>query len=102
MRSFYTGVFDMQETDRGEGVTFRFEIVFLSERDDQHLQLVLAGGRGADAPSTVMQLSFKVETTDHLREARRRSLAVGATKMRGREPRQRYLHLLHGPRGQHR
>ncbi len=83
MKSFYTGVFDMQETDRGEGVTFRFEIVFLSGRDDQHHQLVLAGGRGADAPSTVMQLSFKVKTLDHLREARRRALALGATKMRG-------------------
>ena len=74
MKRFYTGVFDMQETDRGEGVTFRFEIVFLSGRDDQHHQLVLAGGRGADSPSTVMQLSFKVKTIDHLREARRRAL----------------------------
>lgn len=83
MKAFYTGVFDMQETDRGEGVTFRFEIVFLSGRDDQHHQLVLAGGRGADTPSTVMQLSFKVKTIDHLREARRRALALGATKMRG-------------------
>ena len=70
MKAFYTGVFDMQETDRGEGVTFRFEIVFLS-------------GRGEDAPSTVMQLSFKVQTIDHLREARRRALALGASKMRG-------------------
>ena len=83
MTRFYTGVFDMQETDRGEGVTFRFEIVFLSGRDDQHHQLVLAGGRGAESPSTVMQLSFKVKTIDHLREARRRALALGATKMRG-------------------
>lgn len=83
MKSFYTGVFDMQETDRGVGVTFRFEIVFLSGRNDQHHQLVLAGGRGADSPSTVMQLSFKVQSIDQLREARRRALALGATKMRG-------------------
>lgn len=83
MKDFYTGVFDMQETDRGHGVTFRFEIVFLSGREDQHHQLVLAGGRGADSPSTVMQLSFKVKTIEHLREARKRALALGATKVRG-------------------
>ncbi|RYF69744.1 MAG: VOC family protein [Comamonadaceae bacterium] len=83
MKAFYTDVFDLQETDRGEGVTFRFEIIFLSGREAQHHQLVLAGGRGVDAPSTVMQLSFKVDTIDHLREARRRALASGATAMRG-------------------
>lgn len=83
MKSFYGGVFDLIETDRGRGVTFQFEIIFLSGRGDQHHQLVLAGGRGGDAPSTVMQLSFKVQTIDHLREARRRALALGATKMRG-------------------
>jgi catechol 2,3-dioxygenase-like lactoylglutathione lyase family enzyme len=83
MTAFYAGVFDLLETDRGHGVTFAFEIVFLSGRADQHHQLVLAGGRGADTPSTVMQLSFKVQAIDHLREARRRALELGATKMRG-------------------
>lgn len=83
MKAFYGDVFDLLETDRGQGVTFAFEIVFLSGRNDQHHQLVLAGGRGADSPSTVMQLSFKVQSIDHLREARRRALALGATKMRG-------------------
>ena len=72
MKRFYTGVFDMQETDRGVGGTFRYELVFLGGRGDQHHQLVLAGGRAPEAPSTVMQLSFKVATIDHLREARRR------------------------------
>ncbi|BEU97841.1 VOC family protein [Acidovorax sp. DW039] len=83
MKAFYTSVFDMQETDRGQGVTFRFDIIFLSGREDQHHQLALASGRAADAPSTVMQLSFKVKTLDDLREARRRALAHGATGMRG-------------------
>lgn len=83
MKSFYCGVFDLLETDRGHGVTFKFEIIFLSGRGDQHHQLVLAGGRGDDSPSTVMQLSFKVQTLDHLREARRRALGLGATGMRG-------------------
>jgi len=83
MKAFYCGVFDLQETDRGQGFTFPFTIVFLSGRGDQHHQLVLASSRGAESPSTVMQLSFKVDTLAHLREARRRALALGATKMRG-------------------
>lgn len=83
MKAFYCGTFDMQETDRGEGFTFPFTIVFLSGRADQHHQLVLASSRGADSPSTVMQLSFKVQTLGHLREARRRAIALGATQMRG-------------------
>ncbi|CAN7305746.1 VOC family protein [Pseudorhodoferax sp. LjRoot39] len=83
MKRFYCGVFDMQETDRGVGFTFPFTIVFLSGRNDQHHQLALASSRGPDSPSTVMQLSFKVQTIAHLREARKRALELGATKMRG-------------------
>lgn len=83
MSRFYCEVFDMQETDRGEGVTFRFSIAFLSAKSDQHHQLALASGRGPDAPSTVMQLSFKVSEIGHLREARARALERGATGLRG-------------------
>jgi len=83
MTAFYCEVFDLQQTDRGKGRTFDFTIVFLSGRADQHHQLVLASGRGADQPSTVMQLSFKVLELEHLREARRRALERGATAMRG-------------------
>jgi catechol-2,3-dioxygenase len=83
MTNFYRGVFDMVETDRGQGVTFPCTLVFLSARPDQHHQLALASGRGKDAPSTVMQISFKVQEIDHLREARRRALGLGATNMRG-------------------
>ena len=83
MSRFYCEVFDLQQTDRGEGITFRFSIAFLSGRADQHHQLALASGRAPDAPSTVMQLSFKVSTIDGLREARRRALARGATGLRG-------------------
>lgn len=83
MVSFYRTVFGMVETDRGVGKTFAMTLVFLSGSPDQHHQLVLATGRGADAPSTVMQLSFKAQEIDHLREARKRALVGGATKMRG-------------------
>lgn len=83
MARFYRAVFDMVETDRGQGVTFPMTILFLSARPDQHHQLALASGRAADAPSTVMQMSFKVQTIDHLREAKRRALLHGARNLRG-------------------
>ncbi|MEJ8824476.1 VOC family protein [Variovorax humicola] len=83
MVSFYQDVFGMVETDRGVGKTFNMKLVFLSGTPGQHHQLVMASGRGPDAPSTVMQLSFKVDEIEHLREARRRALEAGATQMRG-------------------
>ena len=73
----------MVETDRGVGVTFPFTIVFLSGKAGQHHQLALAASRAPGSVSTVMQLSFKVQEIDHLREARRRALEMGATRMRG-------------------
>src|SRR5690349_21517841 len=81
--TFYREVFDMVETDRGQGITMPFRIVFLSASPQQHHQLALASSRAEGSASTVMQLSFKVQTLDHLREARRRALARGATRMRG-------------------
>jgi catechol-2,3-dioxygenase len=83
MSAFYREVFDMVETDRGRGITMPFEIVFLSGSPSQHHQLALASTRPEGSPSTVMQLSFKVQAIEHLREARRRALARGATRMRG-------------------
>lgn len=83
MAVFYREVFDMVETDRGKGITFPMTIVFLSSCPEQHHQLALATGRAAGAPSTVMQLSFKVQALDELREARRRALAHGAANLRG-------------------
>jgi catechol 2,3-dioxygenase len=83
MIDFYTAVFSLHVTDKGPGTTFPFMLAFLSGRSDQHHQLALAQNRSADSPSTVMQLSFKVQSLDELRESRNRALANGATKMRG-------------------
>jgi catechol 2,3-dioxygenase len=82
MTRFYTRVFGLRLTDQGVGGTFRFQLNFLSGSPAQHHQLVLAGGRPADAPSTVMQMSFKIRTIDDLRRIRANALAAGATKMR--------------------
>jgi catechol 2,3-dioxygenase len=83
MIDFYTTVFELRLTDKGPGNTFPFMLAFLSATPNQHHQLALAQSRPAGAPSTVMQLSFKVDTLGNLREARARALKKGATKMRG-------------------
>jgi len=83
MVAFYTAVFDLQLTDQGRGHTFPFMLAFLSRRADQHHQLAFAQNRVPGTPSTVMQLSFKVNRLDDLREAWRRALAHGATALRG-------------------
>lgn len=82
MVDFYTAVFSLQVTDKGPGHTFPFMLAFLSSRPEQHHQLALAQNRPAGSPSTVMQLSFKVQSLDELREARRRALNHGATRLR--------------------
>lgn len=83
MTRFYTRVFGLRLTDQGVGRTFKVPLRFLSGTADQHHQVVLAGGRAADTPSTIMQLSFKVAAIDDLRRVRSAALAEGARQMRG-------------------
>ncbi len=87
MVEFYRSTFDLVLTDRGGegGHTMPFTLAFLSADPAQHHQLVLASGRGgADSPSTVMQISFKVQSLDALRNSwQRAETAGGATKLRG-------------------
>ena len=82
MVNFYTSVFGLMVTDRGVGKTFKAPLVFLSSSPDQHHQLVIAGGRPAEATfSTVMQLSFAVPSIQSLRDLRDRAIALGASKV---------------------
>jgi catechol 2,3-dioxygenase len=78
MEHFYTTVFGLLVTDRGVGRVFRNQLVFLSGSVDQHHQLVLSSGREPDTPSTVMQLSFKLQSLAALRERQELALAHGA------------------------
>jgi catechol 2,3-dioxygenase len=83
MTAFYTQVFGLTVTDRGVGRTFKNELVFMSATPDQHHQLVLASGRPPEATfSTVMQMSFKVPSIQHIRDAQSAALALGASSMR--------------------
>ncbi|MGD9954515.1 MAG: VOC family protein [Candidatus Nanopelagicales bacterium] len=83
MVDFYRSVFGLRLTDKGQGITMPFTIAFLSGSPDQHHQLALASGRSGDAPSTVMQISFKVRSLDELRHVAHRAESAGATKLRG-------------------
>lgn len=84
MVDFYTKVFGLTITDRGEGRTFRNELVFMSATENQHHQLVLASGRPKEATfSTVMQISFTVPGIQAMRDIRAKALEHGATQMRG-------------------
>jgi catechol 2,3-dioxygenase len=83
MADFYCKVFGLQVADKGPGKTFPYMLAFLSGNKSQHHQLALAQNRPTGSTSTVMQLSFMVDTLDDLREARTRALREGATQMRG-------------------
>lgn len=83
MVDFYRSVFGLHLTDEGYGRTFPYKLAFLSSQPNQHHQLALAQNRPQGAVSTVMQLSFKVNDLNALREARSKALSKGATHMRG-------------------
>lgn len=81
MADFYCKVLGLQVTDKGMGQTIPVPLIFLSSQPEQHHQLAFSKNRPAGSSSTVMQLSFRVRTLDDLREARKRALANGATKL---------------------
>lgn len=78
MEGFYTKVFGLEVTDRGVGKTFKNELVFLTAAADQHHQVVLSSGRVPGAPSSVMQMSFKVDDLAQLKAVREIAFASGA------------------------
>ena len=73
MSRFYCEMFDMTQTDSGDGITLPRALVFLSGSPWQHHQLALASGRGPDMASTVMQIAFRVPSLHAMREAKRRA-----------------------------
>lgn len=67
MIRFYEEVLGLTVTDRGLSTSAKQPIIFMSSNATQHHQFVLVQGRAKDVPSTVNQLSFKVEALDELR-----------------------------------
>lgn len=81
MERFYADTFDLVVTDRGVGKTFKNSLVFMTGDPEQHHQLVLSSGRSDDGPSTIMQISFKVDSLADLRLYRDRAIRNGAQGM---------------------
>ena len=77
MIRFYEEVLGLTVTDRGMSSSTKAPITFMSSTPDQHHQFVLVHGRAKDAPSTVNQLSFKVDTLDDLRAVAAKVTARG-------------------------
>lgn len=82
LREFYTKTLGLVISDEGYAARLGANICFMSGSQSIHHQVVLVEGRAAEGPSTVMQISFTVESLAELRQVRDRALANGATGMR--------------------
>ena len=83
MEKFYTSVFDLIVTDRGQVPRLgNRNISFMSGSDDAHHQLVLIDGKDpASGPSVVFQMSFIVEELNDLRRIEKRLIEQGITNI---------------------
>ena len=66
MIAFYTRVLGLVVTDSGD-YYMGGRIAFLSRNADEHHQIVMASGRPEGSPTTINQLSFRVEKLEDLR-----------------------------------
>ncbi len=83
MEAFYTKVLGLTPTDRGRGIKFPVEYVFLSADPTKHHQFVLCTGRPPEATfSTVFQISFRVDTVADLRAMHARAQALDLANIR--------------------
>jgi catechol 2,3-dioxygenase len=100
MERFYIEVFNLLVTDRGTGHLIKCALVFLSSDSRKHHQLVLASGRPKEATfSTIMQISFKVETLDDLRRIWSLAIANGASEPSGIDHGNSWSIYFHDPEG---
>lgn len=84
MEHFYTRVFDLVVTDRGQVPRLdNRRIVFMSAAPDAHHQFVLLAGKDpASGPSVVFQFSFHLQNLSELRTIRDRLQAEGASDIK--------------------
>jgi catechol 2,3-dioxygenase len=79
---FYTRVLGLIVSDRGVSNRMGNELAFLTAATDHHHQVVFISGRTGDAPTTVNQLSFKVDGLDDLKAMYQRSRDAGIKEIR--------------------
>jgi len=81
MKDFYTRVLGFTVTDDGRMHT-GVRLVFMSRDPSEHHQVVLVEGRGKDAPTTVNQISFRVQSLADIRAVHRRVVEAKADDIR--------------------
>lgn len=82
MVAFYTRVFGLVVTDTGVSTRPGSPtMAFLSRNADEHHQIALATGRGAEAPTTINQISFRVAGLEEVRIWYRKLLELGVEKI---------------------
>jgi len=78
MVKFYTELLGFKITDRGRGGGGKGpELVFLSRDPEEHHQIVLASTRPDGAPTTINQISFRVENFAEVRAAYDKAVESG-------------------------
>lgn len=83
MEHFYTEVIGLTVTDRGRGIKFPVDYVFMSADPTKHHQLVICTGRPEGAShSTVFQISFQVPDVGVLRAMHDKAAALGLEDLR--------------------
>ncbi len=83
MVAFYTRVLGLVVTDSGD-YYMGGRIAFLSRNADEHHQIVMASGRAEGNPTTINQLSFRVNSLEDLR---RYYISLVAERVREINPR---------------
>ncbi len=82
LAAFYGEVVGLVISDQGRSARTGMDFVFMTADPDKHHQFVLVSGRGADQPSTVNQISFRVASLAAVRAAHDKARAIGATDIR--------------------
>lgn len=82
LTAFYSEVLGLVVSDEGRGMSFEADFVFFTGDPDKHHQFVLVTGRPEGVPSTVNQISFRVDSLAQLRAIRDRAAKSGAPKIR--------------------
>ena len=85
MVAFYKRVFGFVVTD--QGVSTRPgspTMAFMSRDPQEHHQIALATGRGAEAPTTINQVSFRLKSLEELRQWHGRLVELGISPIDAR------------------
>lgn len=78
MEKFYTDVIGLTVTDRGRGIKFPVDYVFMSADPSKHHQFVICTGRPPEATfSVVFQISFRVADIASLRDMYNKAIDLG-------------------------